>query len=245
MKNSIILFIIAITCFACEKKEDGSGFKLVSHFTLDSTRTDKNGYSTNASVVLHGTLGSSIDEPNNVGKVGSCLNLLRTATLECRDNLFFNYKSEYHKAKDYSVSVWIKINDQSGQDPNILYCSSEDTTLIAAINFLGIGLRNDSLVMAHYDKNIIPGFIKFQSIAFNKSDWNNIVVVCNANYNVYLNSVLVSTAPRTTSGKQFLNFIQIGNDILNAGIYMYVDELMVYNYPISETDVLNYYNATK
>lgn len=238
--------MFCIACSACEKKEDGSGFKLVSHFTLDSTYSDKNSYSSNAKVFLHGTLGSYIDEPNGTGKIGACLNLLRTTTLECSNNLFYNYKSEYHKAKDYSISVWIKINDNSGSDPNIFYSSTDDTTTqIVGPDFLGIALRNDSLVIAHPDKNVFPGFIKFQAIVFHKTDWNNIVVVCNNNYNIYLNGILVYTASRITSGKQYLNFVQIGNAILDAGLYMFADELMVYNYPISTTEILNYYNSTK
>jgi hypothetical protein len=246
MKKLTILFAICIALFACEKKDDGNGYKLISHFSLDSTRIDKNNYSTNAIVALNGSLSSFVDEPNGIGKVGSCLNLLHAATLECRENLFFNYKSEYRKIKDYSISFWFKIRDRTGEDPNIFYCSSNDTTIhFLGPDFLGIALRNDSLVIAHPDRNIIPGFIKFKSITFNKIDWNHVVVTCNSNYNVYLNGSLIYTASRITSGNQYLNFVQIGNAYLNAGIYMYVDELMVYNHPISSIDVTNYYNATK
>ncbi|HUM52482.1 MAG TPA: hypothetical protein PK431_11735 [Chitinophagales bacterium] len=246
MKNLTIIFAICIACLACEKKDDGTGYKLVSHFTFDSTFTDKNHFSHDVQIVANAGAGSIYDFNVN-GKIGSCINLLGNGHIHCEKNLFANYASEYEKAKEYTVSFWMKINDISGTGLlNILETHSSFNIGTTTLD-LGISLKNDSLLIKHYDYSVVGNPLTENIVDINTNDWNNIIAIFNSKaYVILINGVEVYYARRDITNNQFLNTLYIGNDEnINAGLYMYADELMVYNYALTPTEATNYYNSTK
>lgn len=246
MKNIKILLAICIACIACEKKDDGSGYKLVSHFTLDSTLSDKNNYSSDGWLNTSGQF-----TPN--GKVGSCINLSIDEEFDLGTNLFYNFKSEYRKLKTYSVSFWFKINDMTGTESKTFFISRSvdvyNNPYLDAEYFL-LKIKNDSLIIGKPrdipENPIIPIILeKDKSTTLNPFNWNNIIMIFNNNdIKLYLNGNLVYTVERINSQYLYLNLLSFGN-MLTGRLNMRLDDVHVYNYPISESEVINYYNSTK
>ena len=243
MKNLTILFTICIACIACHKRNDGHlAPNLNSRFTFDSLSfADFNGYSTQLSAF---PLSSVAFVPN--GKVNECLNLIGNANLECYENLFKNYKTEYEHVHEYSVSFWFKINDISGSDAMNIFESRIKNNGVESLDFR-ILLDNDSLFIGHLDEGSFPIPFATKSFAFNKFDWNNIaVVVGNNTYSVYLNGIETYNGNRNMNPTPYLYRLILGNYNSNtSNLYMYLDDLNVWNYTILGTDVTNYYNSTK
>lgn len=243
MKKITTLFAICIACVACHKRNDGhTALNLVSHFPLSTGLYDINGYSYDVAIT-EPKASSSYNYILN-GKVDSCIHLIDNAYVECNDNLFVKYVSEYHKIQNYSVSFWCKINDMTNTIVS-LYTSS-----LKYQNDIGIDIKQDSLRMRYanlYKSGLFDPSVITKSFPFNKFNWNNIIVVCdNTNYYVYLNgNEILSYGRKITNSADYLEKLTFGNITSAGSVYMYLDELNVWNYAISPTEATNYYNSTK
>jgi len=244
MKYLKIVFAICIACIACEKKTFELPIQLNSIFTLDSTRSDKNNISSDVDIVFNNTTSSAVDMPNGIGKVGSCISLLGSTTVSCNNNLFKNNSLQYGKLQYFSCSFWFKVNDMYGLEAKKLFQSIATGGTTADEDFY-MKLKNDSLILEHTDYSVLPNKFHRNSIALNTYLWSNIIITYDENYNVYLNGNLTYTIKRNIEEQQNLRYLIFGNDYINVGLYMYLDEINVWNYPINSTEVINYYNATK
>ena len=86
-----------------------------------------------------------------------------------------------------------------------------------------------------------------KTIVFNKFDWNNIIIISNStNYHVYLNGIKIFDYGRKiTTTESYLKRLIFGDSSTLNSLYLNVDDINIWNYPITETDAINYYNSTK
>ncbi len=244
MKILAMLITICITCVSCHKKENGNlAPNLVTNYTCNSSLIDKNNYSYFATLGKAKVSSSFAFIPN--GKVDSCIQLSDNAYIDCDDNLFSNYQSEYRNVRNFSVSFWCKINDMTGNIAQ-LYRSS----INGADDDFNITIENDSLSIRCINLFKVglfdPKYIT-KTIVFNKFDWNNIIVISNStNYHVYLNGIKIFDYGRKiTTTESYLKRLIFGDSSTLNSLYLNVDDINIWNYPITETDAINYYNSTK
>lgn len=252
MKNIKIILAICIACIACETKQDGSGFKFVSHFTLDdiSTVNDANNHSKPASIQSYNSSPADYTLSPD-GKVGACYKLNGNCAFVCDSNLFYNFQLEYRNFNKYSVSFWFKVNDLTGTDVKYFFRSTltyEYNCGDGRYTDNGLAIRNDTLMAVITDNQIFFRRKIYTPIPCNLLEWNQITeVVDSGEYKLYVNGVKLNYYPpkRCFDAKNsYLSDIHIGNRS-GSGIYMLLDDVLVYNYPVTEAEVLKYYNSTK
>jgi|JI6StandDraft_1071083.scaffolds.fasta_scaffold20701_4 hypothetical protein len=238
MKNLAILITICIACVACEKKDNEEfGYKFKTHFTLDSVYSDRNNYTPNIKEI------NTIANPNNsfnfigTGKVDGCLKLTGSAYIEC-SKLFSNFLTleKVDSLKKYSISFWFKINDVSNS-----------AKIFTSNDRAGGGLDiyiSDSLVLNYLNTNISVNHINKKFAPVN-NDWNNIIIVYNStSFSLYFNGVEVYSDNSITK-ISYLSSFYFGNRNESSNLFMNLDDINIWNYPITSTEVINYYNATK
>jgi large repetitive protein len=150
-----------------------------------------------------------------------------------------------------SIELWFKTNS-SGVD----WAFSSGNLVAAGLVYAGVVLVNGKCRW-QIDKNTTAGAANFIETvsSFNDDVWHHLVVITDGNasgWKLYINAVLqnVNTTGSNT-GDWFADVPNLANVVI-GGVQFYtttgyfnghLDEVAVYNYPLTSSQILTHYNA--
>ena len=227
--------------------------ELVAHWSFDATSgtvvVDETPYGNNGTI-------TGISSPQWVtGKVGNALDMSNAAGISTAKVSVPSNNQNYFDDHSFTISMWVKINKPysfaAGQDAYLIHKGTFEAT---TGKWYGIQIKNEVLTFAIDDgitkTNIdVPVGASTSYNLFN-NEWKHIVAVRDKGNNqikLYINGLLASqkssASTSGTIGKS--DDLQIGNSPENKPFHDIIDEVRLYNYPLSETEIAQLYNVAE
>lgn len=192
---------------------------LVAEYNFNNTMQNTSG-----SNPFSTTNGVSFATDRN-GNTNSALNITNTGSSATISNLPYGSSAR-------TVSLWVKMNIFNANF-NFIYCYG------TASNFIG----------AYFNPNNLYQFATGNNHTFatsNSIDWTHFVFVYDGTQSkMYKNGVLLGTANLTVNTQNNNNLFTLGLTEQGAQNYFngVIDDLKIYNYAISDTDVTSLYTS--
>ena len=212
--NSIGTTLSPVSSFTTTNSTPNS---LVTEYNFNNTMQNTNG-----SNPFSTTNGVSFTTDRN-GNPNSALNITNTGSSATITNLPYASSAR-------TVSLWVKMNSFNANF-NFIYCYG------TASNYNG----------TYFNPNNLYHFAIGSSHAFavtNSIDWTHFVFVYDGTQSkIYKNGVLLSTAALTVNTQNNNNIFTLGLTEQGAQNYFngVIDDLKIYNYAISDTDITSLY----
>jgi len=205
----------------------------------------------NSAYANHGTLLNTTDYAWEAGKTNNSLNIKTTTTTSAIRMPHAN-QVKFDK-NSFSISMWIKgaVPASSTTSSYLLHKGTftKNTSTGATGRWYGVEFKNN-LIYWNVDDDVTKTSVSMSSATFLNSTWVHVVFVrdvANKKLLVYRNGVLAVSGTDNTGVTNGIGSVDplvfASTTLLDAPFKGAIDEVKMYNYALSTTEITNLYNV--